>query len=262
MKFFKNTVKILLFFSALFLFCTGCRSINTTRDQIHFPDRTVIFTFDDGPNSHGDTTARLLDVLGKYHIRGMFALLGGNADHNPELVRRIHDEGHYIINHGYSDIWAYSMNDEEFRINLDRGEASITAALGPALGVALSENFSPRLYRPQGGYYKKSQQKIWQEKGYTLIPGTARAYDAVLGETEKDKAIQRIMRSIEKQGGGIILLHDARDSHVLMETKLEKDPQGVFNRTWIPGAVEEIIKLLLEKGYRLGGFEIPLDFSL
>ncbi len=224
---------------------SGCQTLNRTNEQIPIPDKLVIFTFDDGPN--GDTTERLLDVLGKYHIQGMFALLGENVEHNPELAKRIHDEGHYLINHGYSDTWAAFMDDEEFRANLDRGEAAIVTALGADL--------NPRLYRPQGGYYKKSQQKIWQEKGYTLAPGTARIYDAVLKATDKDRAVKKMIALIERQRGGIIILHDARDSHVLMEANLEKKPDGVFNRTWIPDAVEEMIIILKEKGYTLTGFD-------
>ncbi|GHV48042.1 hypothetical protein AGMMS49546_38240 [Spirochaetia bacterium] len=241
-------------FCIIIFICNSCRTINRTAGQIPLPDRTVVFTFDDGPNAHGDTTARLLDVLKKHHIRGMFALLGENAEHNPELVKRIHHEGHYLINHGYSDTWAASLKDEEFRINLEKGEAAITAALGKEL--------NPRFYRPQGGYYKKGQQKIWQEAGYTLAPATARVYDAVLTESGKDRAVKELVSIIERQGGGIIILHDARDSHVLMEAKLAKKSEGVFNRTWIPGAVEEIIILLEEKGYRLRDFDIPRLLSV
>jgi hypothetical protein len=54
---------------------------------------------------------------------------------------------------------------------------------------------------------------------------------------------------VEEQGGGIILLHDARESWLRMETELAKDPQGVFNRSWIPLAVEEIIVILRGKGF-------------
>jgi len=56
---------------------------------------------------------------------------------------------------------------------------------------------------------------------------------------------------LEKKNGGIILLHDGRDSHFRMERKLSKNPQGIFDRSWIPGAVEEIIIVLLGKGFTL-----------
>jgi peptidoglycan/xylan/chitin deacetylase (PgdA/CDA1 family) len=210
------------------------------------PDNIVIFTFDDGPN--GDTTARLLDVLRNYDIHGAFALLGENVEHNPALAKRIHDEGHTIINHGYSDKWAVKMGREEFRANLARGEEAIISALW--------ETPQPLLYRPQGGFYRKQHEKTWREAGYTMIPGTVRPYDAVLAEKDKDRVIERTIRKIEEEQGGIILLHDGRDSWRRIEANLEKKSNGAFNRSWIPDAVEEIILILREKGYTLKGFDI------
>jgi peptidoglycan/xylan/chitin deacetylase (PgdA/CDA1 family) len=236
------TGKTILLLAAL-LSLSSCLSIDSTRREMGIPAGCVILSFDDGPNAHEDTTARLLDVLKKYNIRAMFALLGENAEHSPELVRRIHGEGHIIINHGYSDTWAVSLEGSSFRENLERGEAAIRGALG---GAEL-----PRLYRPQGGYYRDWQRRVWESEGYTMIAGSARAYDAVIGKRGAKKVIRRILRAVREQRGGMVLLHDARDSHFLMERELEKNPRGEFNRSWIPGAVEEIIIKLLEKGYRL-----------
>lgn len=210
------------------------------------PDNIVIFTFDDGPN--GDTTARLLDLLRNYDIHAVFALLGENVEHSPELAKRIHDEGHTVINHGYSDTWAFKMGREEFRANLARGENAIIAALGEAP--------QPLLYRPQGGFYRKAQERIWREETYTMVPGTARPYDAVAAGTDKNRIVKRVIRKIEAEKGGVILLHDGRDSWRMIEAKLAKKPDGEFNRSWIPEAVEEIILILREKGYTLNGFDV------
>jgi peptidoglycan/xylan/chitin deacetylase (PgdA/CDA1 family) len=222
-------------------FFAGCSSITRSRTETQIPEGQVILTFDDGPNAHADTTARLLDVLKKYEVKTMFALLGENAEHNPQLVRRIAAEGHIIINHGYSDSFAVFMDKEEFAENLRRGENAIALALG--------KEYLPKLYRPQGGFYRSSQREVWEALRYTLVPATARAYDAVKTETDKDAVARRIVEIVEEQRGGIILLHDARDSHVLAEKERAKNPQGVFNRSWIPSAVEEIIVILRGKGF-------------
>jgi len=76
-------------------------------------------------------------------------------------------------------------------------------------------------------------------------------YDAALSGTERSTVIRRIIKKTEKQGGGIILLHDGHDSHLRMEKKLAKNPQGVFDRSWIPELVDELIYVLLEKGFSL-----------
>jgi hypothetical protein len=89
-----------------------------------------------------------------------------------------------------------------------------------------------------------------------MIGGTARAYDAVIDMTGKNEVRRKIIRAVREQRGGIILLHDARDSHFRMERELEKCPGGEFNRSWIPETTEGIILRLLEKGYELNGFDI------
>jgi peptidoglycan/xylan/chitin deacetylase (PgdA/CDA1 family) len=226
---------------------SGCLTINRTREELLIPQGAVVFSFDDGPNVHKDTTARLLEVLDKYDVRALFVLLGENAENSPELVRRIREGGHLILNHGYSDKWAVFMGAEEFTANLIRGEEAINAALG--------EDLSPRLYRPQGGMYKTRHRSIWRARGYTLVPSTVRAYDAVETGASRGKIVRKIIKTIVKQGGGVILLHDARDSHIRMEKYLAVDPDGEFDRSWIPGAVEEIILLLLKQGYRINGFD-------
>jgi peptidoglycan/xylan/chitin deacetylase (PgdA/CDA1 family) len=224
----------------------GCQSISRGRAELGISRPTVLLSFDDGPNAHEDTTARLLDTLNQYDVQAIFALLGENAEQNPALVRRIHAEGHLIVNHGYYDKWACGMSDAEFRDNLLRGEAAITAALG--------EPVRPKLYRPQGGFYTARQEKILAEAGYSLMNGSIRVYDAVLDRTKGKKVVAQLVKMVEQRGGGLILLHDARDSHFRMEAELAKNPAGPFNRGWIPGAVEELIQVLLEKGYH---FESP-----
>ncbi|WP_461245917.1 polysaccharide deacetylase family protein [Treponema sp. R6D11] len=232
----------------LLLFLSSCMSINHSRAELNIPRSTVYFSFDDGPNAQDDTTIRLLDVLKKYQIKAVFCLLGVNAERAPELVKRIYDEGHCIVNHGYSDKWASRMKLEEFRDNLIRGGAAISSALG--------RNMYPKLYRPQGGFYNSAQEKIIRDEGYILVPSNIRAYDAVIDGTKKSKVVREIIKKTDKQGGGIILLHDARDSYVQAEAQLAKDPQGVFNRSWIPDTVEEIITILLEKGFILNSPDI------
>ena len=238
----KRTGKIFLLIILSFFFST-CQSINNSKPGLVVSPSQVIFSFDDGPNGMGDTTARLLDVLSKYEIHAMFSLLGENVEAYPDLARRIHDEGHYIVNHGYADKWAYRMKNEEFKDNLLRGEAVISAALGIEL--------NPKLYRPHGGYYTSKQKSICLEEGYTMVGCSVRVYDAVLTEAKKDKVVRETIAKIEKQNGGIILLHDGRDSKSRMEGEIKKNGHGAFDRSWLPEAVEEIIVALLERGFIL-----------
>jgi peptidoglycan/xylan/chitin deacetylase (PgdA/CDA1 family) len=233
--------KLFLLITAFLLL--GCRSITRRSAEPPIEPSQIFLSFDDGPNAFDDTTARLLDVLKKHEVKAMFVLLGENAEKNPGLVRRIYDDGHLIINHGYYDKWAGGMEEEEFRNNLAMGEAAISKALG--------SNFFPKLYRPHGGFYSSSQEKIIREAGYTIVFADIRVYDAVLSETKKDKAVKELIEKAEKQNGGIVLLHDGRGSQTQMEKKLKKSQSGAFNRSWIPAAMEEIIVALKAKGFTI-----------
>lgn len=182
-------------------------------------------------------------MLEKYDTKAMFCLLGVNAEKYPELVRRIYNEGHLILNHGYSEKWALSMNNEDFLANLVDGENAISAALG--------FNLDLKLYRPHGGFYKSRHEKIWTQNNWILVPATIRAHDAAATSQKQDKIVKKVLKKAKKHGGGIILLHDARGAYYNRDTNLEKKPDGVYNRSWIPETVEKIIISLIQNGFVL-----------
>jgi len=237
----------------LFSIClVTCKTLNITssNEKLGIPPSHVIFTFDDGPNQNNNTTERLLDVLGKYRVKAMFCLIGVNVINNPEIVRRIYNEGHIIVNHGYSDKIAYFLNDDEFRENIILGERAITEALG-------FEAY-PKLYRPNGGIYNIQKERIIIEEGYTIVPYTVKVIDAYTTPANKNKIVKKIINTVKKQNGGIILMHDMRDAYDLNKSKLEREPDSAYNRSWIPEAVEEIIIALLEKKFILSEtFNLP-----
>ncbi len=56
-------------------------------------------TFDDGPSLH---TERLMNILRERGIRATFFVVGKQVKAHPEIVVRLHQEGHEIGNHTYS----------------------------------------------------------------------------------------------------------------------------------------------------------------
>ena len=58
------------------------------------------FTYDDGPNPR--STPELLDVLARYNARATFFMIGKFIREQPELVRRVHAQGHLVGNHTMS----------------------------------------------------------------------------------------------------------------------------------------------------------------
>src|SRR4051812_7028333 len=59
--------------------------------------KKLALTYDDGPND--PHTLHLLDVLAKHNVKATFFLVGRHIQQRPDIVRRIHVEGHEIGNH-------------------------------------------------------------------------------------------------------------------------------------------------------------------
>ncbi|MBQ7838892.1 MAG: polysaccharide deacetylase family protein [Lachnospiraceae bacterium] len=88
----------------------------------------IALTFDDGPS--GTFTPQLLDGLAKRGVKATFFITGQNAEENPELVRRIREEGHLIGNHTYSHLQLNSSNREKFKEELIRTNEIIKEITG------------------------------------------------------------------------------------------------------------------------------------
>jgi len=86
---------VLFFFSGIMPFPGILRPISS----IQTSDRVVALTFDDGPSA---LTPELLEILKKNKIKATFFVTGEHALQSPDLIKKIHDEGHEIENHSYS----------------------------------------------------------------------------------------------------------------------------------------------------------------
>ena len=60
----------------------------------------VALSFDDGPDA--SLTPRLLDILRDARVTATFCLVGKRVVQHPDIVRRIHAEGHELCNHSWS----------------------------------------------------------------------------------------------------------------------------------------------------------------
>jgi peptidoglycan/xylan/chitin deacetylase (PgdA/CDA1 family) len=59
--------------------------------------KSLYLTFDDGPVP--EITEPLLDFLDKYQVKATFFIIGECAKKYPEMLTRIHQEGHVLANH-------------------------------------------------------------------------------------------------------------------------------------------------------------------
>ena len=71
----------------------------------------IALTFDDGPNA--SCTPALLDGLKERGVHATFFLIGDNAKKNPDIVKRLDEEGHLIGNHTYHHVEITKVSNEE-----------------------------------------------------------------------------------------------------------------------------------------------------
>ena len=72
-------------------------NINKIYNLSENEQKVIYLTFDDGPSR--DVTPLVLDVLKEENIKATFFVLGRNVDANPDILKRVYEEGHYIANH-------------------------------------------------------------------------------------------------------------------------------------------------------------------
>lgn len=90
----------------------------------------IALTFDDGP---GQWTEPILDLLADYSARATFFVVGSTAKQRPEVIRRMHADGHEIGNHTWSHPWLErDCDDGRVRDELERTNAVITDIVGRA----------------------------------------------------------------------------------------------------------------------------------
>lgn len=80
-------------------------------------------------------TERVLGLLDEHQVKGTFFVLTWNAEHYPEVVRRIASAGHEIASHGYTHKIVYQQTPEEFRQDVARAKNTLEDLTGePVLG--------------------------------------------------------------------------------------------------------------------------------
>ena len=66
----------------------------------YYTESTVYLTFDDGPDDK--ITPQILDILKAEGVKATFYVCGNMVEANPEVLKRIFNEGHAIGNHSYN----------------------------------------------------------------------------------------------------------------------------------------------------------------
>jgi peptidoglycan-N-acetylglucosamine deacetylase len=160
-------------------------------------DKQIAFTFDDGPDPR--YTPELLALLKQHNMKGTFFVLGSKAEKYPDLIRRIHEEGHQIGIHNYAHKPNWFMTPGKVKKEQVERTANIVEQI-------IGER--PIYYRPPWGILNIGDV-ITLRKDYRIILWSVmpRDWNEKVGA---EKLKRRLIKNIKP--GSIILLHDSGDT--------------------------------------------------
>ena len=184
-------------------------------------EKVAALTFDDGPNEI--YTPKLLDILAHKKVKATFFLLGKHVEKYPEIVKRIHSEGHEIGNHSFNHSFLPLYTKRYIKRQIESTSSLIEKTVG----------LRPSYFRPPMGLFSPFELDAVSESGMTAVVGEVYPRDPYKPGT--DKIVERVLSRIEP--GSIIILHDSGTF-------------GKIDRSQTIAAVPIIIDRLRDRGYR------------
>ncbi|WP_079527163.1 polysaccharide deacetylase family protein [Solibacillus isronensis] len=182
--------------------------------------KRIALTFDDGPDPRFSND--VLDVLKQYNVPATFFVLGSKAVANPEIVKRMQNEGHVIGNHTYAHP---NLVEEADLGTLEREVTRTEDALNEIIG------YRTKLFRPPYGFlYNELVEKLGKMNYYVI------AWDVDSLDWQEDPPEVIASRVVDNiHPGAIILMHDGAES--------------TGDRTNTTLSLQQIIPQLQEQGY-------------
>ncbi|KGP78977.1 MULTISPECIES: polysaccharide deacetylase family protein [unclassified Paenibacillus] len=154
-------------------------------------EKEFSLTFDDGPDP--EYTPRLLDLLRQYEAKATFFVVGEHAARHPELIQRIHEEGHLLGIHNYIHKTNWLMRPRTVRDQIQRTGQIIQEVTGVRTCY----------YRPPWGIMNLFDFFSKKDRRIILWSSMFEDWRSSVGV---EKLTERMLK--ELRGGEVMLLHD------------------------------------------------------
>lgn len=177
-----------------------------TGDQTVRP-KTIYLTFDAGYEN--GYTKRILDCLKEKNVPAAFFLVGTYIKSEPNIVKRMADEGHIVCNHTMSHKDMTTKDVEGFTSELKQVEELYAATVGSEM---------KKYYRPPEGVFNEENLVAASGLGYkTVLWSIAYADWNKTNQPSAEQAFKKIMPRLHP--GAILLLHStsATNAEILPE---------------------------------------------
>lgn len=154
-------------------------------------DKQFALTFDDGPDPK--YTPQLLDLLKRFGAKATFFVVGSNAEKHPDLLKRMHEEGHLIGIHNYVHKTNWLMGPAAVKKQIQKTNKIIHDVTG----------INTHYYRPPWGIVNLFD---FANRDNTQIV----LWSAMFGDWRQkvgaDRLTERMLKKL--RGGAVFLLHD------------------------------------------------------
>lgn len=200
----------------------------------HSDSKRVFITFDDGPST---VTPQILDTLKQENVKATFFVLGSRVEAQPDMVKRMYEEGHFIANHGYSH--KYTAIYQSPQTVLDEFN-KCNEAVQKAIQVP---EYNSHLFRFPGGVVggkyagiKSQAAELLKQNNIMYVDWNALTGDAETNNLSVELEIKRLQETISGRNSVVLLMHDAQAKTVTAE------------------ALPQIISYLRGQGYEFKNF--------
>ncbi len=214
----------------------------------------IVLTFDDGPSgalmpeddpqfAGMSVSEALLDVLRRHEVRAVFCYIGVQMEQHPEVVRRALEDGHVIACHTWSHTVETLFDGELLEAEVARYEAFVDERAREA-GLP---GYAIEYFRPPIGLKSPVVQGMVKERDLQYAYVTLFKNDASLEPEGAAEYMEWLKRKLLSERGGAFVLHELR----------YRPQRGIYNwdKTWLPGAVEELIVWARAEGFTFTIYE-------
>ena len=160
-------------------------------------DKEVVLTFDDGPWP-GNTPA-VLRALADECTRAVFFPIGKHATYHPEILKQVAAAGHTVGAHTWShaNLNSKKMTEQLAKDEIEKGYSAVKLALGAAPSPFF--RFPELQHGPAAMAYLGS-------RNVAIFSCDLDSFD--FRARDAGQIVNTVMTKLDKQGKGIILMHD------------------------------------------------------
>lgn len=173
-------------------------SVVTRRGDVS--PRRVAFTFDDGPDP--EWTPQILDILKSEGVKATFFVTGDHASANPDLVRRIIEEGHEIGNHTFSHLDLTETGPVRMELELNATQRAIEEITGRSTLL-----FRPPYDADRTPHSTKGLAPLITAQGLGYLSAMASIDPLDWERPPAERILERVQAA--RPSGNVVLMHDA-----------------------------------------------------